>query len=139
MSNILLNIKTDYELLSSLIKVKDLISYAKNNNINTLGVTDSNLFSFMEFYELCKKSNIKPIVGIDITIDNKKIILYAKNFKGYQNLCKIVSEKNTNDLNIEVLKNADIKNAEPNDFTRFPQMKYYLFNGQKAFQAGACR
>ena len=29
---------------------------------------------------------------------------------------------------------ADIKNAEPNDFTRFPQMKYYLFNGQKAFQ-----
>ena len=104
MSNILLNIKTDYELLSSLIKVKDLISYAKNNNINTLGVTDSNLFSFMEFYESCKKSNIKPIVGIDITIDDKKIILYAKNFKGYQNLCKIVSEKNTNDLNIEVLK-----------------------------------
>ena len=105
MSNILLNIKTDYELLTSLIKVKDLISYAKINNISTLGVTDSNLFSFMEFYESCKKNNIKPIVGIDINIDNKKIILYAKNFKGYQNLCKIVSEKNVNELNIDVLKN----------------------------------
>ena len=103
MDNILLNIKTDYELLTSLIKIKDLISYAKKNNISTLGVTDSNLFSFMEFYESCIKNNIKPIVGIDITIDNKRVLLYAKNFNGYQNLCKIVSEKNINELNIDIL------------------------------------
>lgn len=103
MNNILLNIKTDYEFLTSLIKIKDLISYAKKNNIDTLGVTDSNLFSFMEFYESCKKNSIKPIVGIDITIENKKILLYAKNFNGYQNLCKIVSEKNLKELNIDVL------------------------------------
>ena len=103
MNNVLLNIKTDYELLSSLIKVKDLISYAKKNNITILGVTDSNLLSFMEFYESCKKNSIKPIIGIDIIIDNKKVILYAKNFKGYQNLCKIVSEKNLNVLNLDVL------------------------------------
>ncbi len=104
MDNILLNIKTDYELLSSLIKIKDLISYAKENNIKTLGITDSNLFSFMEFYESCKKNNIKPIVGIDLLLDNKRVLLYAKNFKGYQNLCKIVSEKNINELSADVLK-----------------------------------
>ena len=110
MSNVLLNIKTDYEMLSSLIKIDDLINYALKNDIDTLGVTDSNLFSFMEFYNKCKKNNIKPIVGIDIELDNKKFILYARSFNGYKTLCKIVSEKNINGLSIEYLKenNKDI-------------------------------
>ena len=47
MSNILLNVKTDYEMLSSLIKIDDLIDYALKNDIDTIGVTDSNLFSFL--------------------------------------------------------------------------------------------
>lgn len=29
---------------------------------------------------------------------------------------------------------SEIKNAEPNDFHRLPQIKFYIFNGQKAFQ-----
>ena len=104
MSNILLNVKTDYEMLSSLIKIDDLINYALKNDIDTLGVTDSNLFSFIEFYNKCKKNNIKPIIGIDIEFDNKKFILYAHNFNGYKTLCKIVSEKNINGLTIDYLK-----------------------------------
>ena len=103
MSNILLNVKTDYEMLSSLIKIEDLINYAQKNDIDTIGVTDSNLFSFMEFYNKCKKNGIKPIVGIDIELDNKKFILYARNFNGYVELCKIVSEKNVNKLSFEYL------------------------------------
>ena len=110
MSNILLNVKTDYEMLSSLIKIEDLINYALKNDIGSLGVTDSNLFSFMEFYNNCKKNNIKPIIGIDIELDNKKFLLYARNFNGYKSLCKIVSEKNINGLSFEYLKkyNKDI-------------------------------
>ena len=29
---------------------------------------------------------------------------------------------------------SEIKNARPNDFSRLPQVKFYIFNGQKAFQ-----
>ena len=105
MSNILLNVKTDYEMLSSLIKIDDLINYALKNDIDTIGVTDSNLFSFIEFYNKCKKNGIKPVVGIDIEYDNKKFILYARNFNGYKTLCKIVSEKNINGLSYEYLIN----------------------------------
>lgn len=50
-----ISIKTDYEVLKSLIKIKDLITYAKANNINSLGVIDNNLSSSIEFYEECKK------------------------------------------------------------------------------------
>ena len=45
-----ISIKTDYEVLKSLIKIKDLITYAKANNINSLGVIDNNLSSSIEFY-----------------------------------------------------------------------------------------
>ena len=53
-----ISIKTDYEVLKSLIKIKDLITYAKANNINSLGVIDNNLSSSIEFYEECKKNNL---------------------------------------------------------------------------------
>ncbi len=105
MSIIPLNIKTNYELLSSIIKIDDLINYALKNNINVLGITDSNLFSFMEFYESCKKNNIKSVIGIDLEVNDIRFILYAKNFEGYQNLCRIVSQKNIDSLSLENIKN----------------------------------
>ena len=44
MKYIPLNIKTEFDLMNSLIKIDELISYAKNNSINALGITDSNMF-----------------------------------------------------------------------------------------------
>ena len=104
MNYIPLNIKSHYELLRSLIKIDDLVLYAKKNNIKALGITDSNMFSCMEFYNLCIKNDIKPIIGIDINIDDKSIILYARDYKGYISLCNIVSQKNLNTLDINYLK-----------------------------------
>ena len=45
MKYIPINVKTNYELLSSLIKIDDLISFLKANNINCIGITDSNMFN----------------------------------------------------------------------------------------------
>ena len=35
------------------------------------------------------KNNIKPIIGLDVIINDYHIYLYAKNYKGYQNLLKM--------------------------------------------------
>ena len=104
MKYIPINIKTHYQLLSSLIKIDELISYAKNNGITILGVTDSDMFGTMEFIDKCKKNDIKPVIGIDLNIDGLSFILYAINNDGYSNLCRIVSEKNTGSLDFEFLK-----------------------------------
>ncbi len=106
MSYIPLNIKTNYELLSSLIKIDDLVYYAKKNNINALGITDSNMFSCAEFYNRCKESNIKPIIGINIEVENINFLIYAKNYKGYVNLCEIVSSKNINNIKLDFFKDT---------------------------------
>ena len=82
MDYINLGIVLDYTLLSSLIKVDDLISYANKNNIKVLGILNDNLYSTMEFYTKTKKNNIKPIIGIINKQDDKEYYIYPKNYNG---------------------------------------------------------
>ena len=49
MKYIPLNIKTEFSLMNSLIKIDELILYAKNNGFTTLGITDENMFGCYEF------------------------------------------------------------------------------------------
>lgn len=103
MKYIPLNIKTEYELMNSLIKIDELILFAKNNGYTALGVTDKNMFGCYEFIMKCIKNNIKPIVGIEININENDILLYAINYDGYVSLCKIVSKKNISELTEEYI------------------------------------
>lgn len=95
-----LNIKTNYSLLKSLIDIPKLIKRCKELNYNAIAIADENMFGVMEFYKECIKNDIKPIVGLEVKLDEFKILLYAKNYEGYQNLCYISS----NDKSIELLK-----------------------------------
>ena len=96
-----LNITTDYSILSSLIKVNDLVKKAKELGLKAIGISDDNLCYVMEFYNLCIKNDIKPIIGLKVIVNEHDIYLYAKNYKGYQNLCYISS----NDIDLNTIKN----------------------------------
>ncbi len=95
-----LNIKTDYSLLKSLVDIPNLILKCKKLGYTTIGIADENMFGVMQFYKECIKNDINPIIGLEVIIDNMKILLYAKNYKGYQNLCYISS----NDKNIDLIR-----------------------------------
>jgi len=95
-----LYIKTDNSLLDSLIKIDDLISFAINNNINTLTITDNSMYGCLEFYIKCKKNNIKPIIGLEIN----GIVLYAINYDGYKNLIKLSTINSKEEVDLEILK-----------------------------------
>lgn len=84
-----LKITTDYSLLNSLIKINDLIDFLVKKNIYACGICDDNLGGVLEFYFICKKNNIKPIIGLNIKVLDKDIYLYAKNYTGYQNLIRV--------------------------------------------------
>ncbi len=130
MKYIPLNIKTEYDLMNSLIKIDELISYAKNNGINTLGITDENMFGTYEFINKCKNNNIKPIVGIEISINEKSVLIYAKNYQGYVSLCKIVSKKNIGSLELKDLKEYDeniIVVVDYKNYDKYKEMFTYVF------------
>lgn len=97
-------IRTEYSLLSSLIKIDALILKLKKLNITECAICDNNLFGTMEFIKKCKANNIKPVVGLCVSYKNSNILLYAKNINGYHNLIKIETIKNEQEITLEILK-----------------------------------
>ena len=97
-----LYIKTNNSLLTSMIKIDELISFAKKKNIKSLTITDNNMYGVMEFYKACIKEGIKPIIGLEINIDNN-IVLYAKNNIGYKNLIKLSTIQSERTLTLDDL------------------------------------
>ena len=98
MNYIPLRVKTNYSLLTSLIDIEKLILKCKSMNLNAVAICDDNMYGVMEFYKCALKNDIKPIIGLDVTIEEKSILLYAKNYNGYQNLCYISSNDKTYDM-----------------------------------------
>ena len=61
-----------------------------------MALTDlGNLYGAIEFYKECKKRGIKPLIGLDADLgEGKRILLYAENKEGYQNLLLLVTKSN---------------------------------------------
>ncbi len=101
-----LHTHSHYSLLTALPKIKDLVKTAKENEMEALALTDDgNMYGTIEFYKTCKAEDIKPILGVDFFvamrtrhdkqsgIDNRRtrLIMLAKNEKGYKELIKLVT------------------------------------------------
>lgn len=84
-----ISFKSDYSLLKSILKIKDIINYAKDSNAKYVGILDENPYGIIDFYEACQKNNLKCIFGMIVSIGGSKIYLYIKNYNGYQNILKI--------------------------------------------------
>lgn len=104
-----LHTHSHYSLLDGLSKVEDLVALAKKFKMPAVALTDhGNMYGAIEFYKECKKAGIKPIIGCEVYvaerkltdkepgIDNKRyhLILLAKNLQGYKNLMRIVTIAN---------------------------------------------
>lgn len=77
--------------------------------MNAIGLTDhGNMYGAIEFYKLCKKHEVKPILGVEAYIanrtrfdkqagvDNKRyhLTLLSRNMDGYKNLIQLVTKSN---------------------------------------------
>lgn len=86
--------KSSYTLLSSLLKINDIINFAIKNNMQSIALTDINMFGTMEFIKKCQKNNLKPVIGLELQLEEFNIILYAKDYIGYQTLIKLSTIQN---------------------------------------------
>ena len=81
--------KSYYSLLSSMLSIDDIVSFAVNHKISSIALSDDTMYGVMEFIHKCYKVSIKPIIGLSIHLDDGEVVLYCKNYKGYQNLMKL--------------------------------------------------
>ncbi len=85
-----------YGFLESMISPEMLVCAAKENGIQTLGLTDHlYLTGAIEFYERCQAADIQPILGLEIDVHFQDIVgrlsLLAKNKEGWGNLSQLSS------------------------------------------------
>jgi DNA polymerase-3 subunit alpha len=99
-----LHVHSEYSLLDGAIKLPRLISELKKRHQPSIALTDhGNLFGGIEFYDICLKEGIKPILGAELylapqTIKRREksekpwhITILAEDIEGYQNLCRLIS------------------------------------------------
>lgn len=99
----LLYVKSYYSLLSSLLSIDDIINYNLAMKKNNAVICDNNMYGTMEFIKKCQSNNLKPVIGLEVTLEKFKILIYARNYQGYLNMIKICTYQNDNTLNIDKL------------------------------------
>ena len=105
-----LHVHTQYSILDGQASIENLFNRAEELGMPALAMTDhGNMYGVKEFFKFAKKHpNIKPIIGCEIYVSKGDhrikekgyyhLILLAKNYTGYQNLVKIVSEAHINGM-----------------------------------------
>lgn len=96
-----LQVKSAYSLLQSTISVEELVTAAKKRGYQALALTDKNvLYGAVDFYKLCLKNQLKPIVGLTLemqgivkTESSFPLILLAETNQGYQHLVALSTKK----------------------------------------------
>lgn len=140
-----------YTLLKSTLKIDDIIELSCHDNDGIAVLTDYEvMYGAMEFFHKCRTKNIKPIFGLEISLNINDIVsnfvLYAKNDEGFQKLMKLstlinskinITLEDINDKNLfivilgcegvfyELLINNDEKNI--NDYILFFKNNLYDF------------
>lgn len=102
-----LYIRSEYSMLQSTCSIESLVSTASAYGCHSLAVTDEGvMYGALKFYNLCKKNNIKPIIGLKVPyIVNglvSYILLYAMDAQGYKNLMRISSRYKINNSAIDI-------------------------------------
>ena len=81
-----------YSIMLSSISIDEIILFALENKQKHVCLIDKTvMYGVMEFYHKAIQHSLQPIVGISVNEKGKEIYLIAKNYSGYQQLCKISS------------------------------------------------
>ena len=98
-----LHVHSEYSILDSIGKSKDIVSTAKAKGFKSIAITDhGNINAWIKFYIECQNqgNEIKPIYGIEAYLDpynegevekrkNYHITLLAKDLEGWHNILKL--------------------------------------------------
>ena len=95
-----LHLHSEFSLLDSTLRLKQLVERCKKLGMPAVAVTDQfNMFALVKFYQAAVAAGIKPIAGADVLVSNpedpdhsSRLVLLCQNREGYLNLCQLLSK-----------------------------------------------
>ena len=150
MSFVQLQVISSYSLLQSTVTIEALVLKAKERGYQAIALTDYNiLYGIVDFYKMCKKHNIKPLLGLTLDVggiikteENHSILLLAKNAAGYESLLTLSSEKmllaETERLTIDQIKehSRNLIAVTPGEKG---EVEHFLLQNEKKSCSSCCR
>ncbi|MCB1586074.1 MAG: DNA polymerase III subunit alpha [Xanthomonadales bacterium] len=97
-----LNIHSEFSIVDSTIRVKQIVAHAQQNNIPGIGVCDlNNMFAAVKFYKAAVAAGIKPILGAEVLVLDEHENIYSMTFlcmnhQGYLNLSELIAQAHQN-------------------------------------------
>jgi len=100
MSFVHLRVHTEYSLVDSTIRIKQLMPAVEEAGMPAVAMTDqNNLFGMVKFYRAARGQGLKPIFGVDILLEDEDdetllyhMILLCQNNAGYHNVTTLISK-----------------------------------------------
>ncbi|MDB6066158.1 MAG: polymerase [Pedosphaera sp.] len=87
-----LRVHSHYSFLDSTLSPAAIVNLAKQHDMAAVALTDTgNLHGAVEFALSAKQAGIKPILGVEISLDKKPLLLYVESASGYHNLNRLLS------------------------------------------------
>jgi DNA-directed DNA polymerase III PolC len=94
MSFVLPGCRSNFSLLWGTAFPEQLAARAAEMGLEHLGLADSdNLYGAIDFYHACRDRGINPLIGVRLTTTLGTLHLVAQNHAGYQNLCRLVTQR----------------------------------------------
>ena len=89
-----LNVKSYYSFLNSTLSVEDIVRLACEQGQSAVAMMDQgNLHGAVPFYQCAQEQGIQPMIGAEVGVDGKPLLLYVENDIGYRNLCHLLSAR----------------------------------------------
>ena len=115
-----LHVHSQFSILESSARIQDLIRECCRLGMRSIALTDKYVMSgAVQFYRQSKAAGIRPLTGCEICLRSEgapgqggsfsHLVLLAKNKKGYENLCRLVSISHIRAEAAEVPPYAEIK------------------------------
>ena len=107
-----LTVHSYYSLMWGTCSPEEICAAAKKRGYRHLAITDTNnLYGLWPFLKSCKRENITPIVGAELTDPETgyRAVCLVKNDRGFRNLCRIITRRHIDavfDLKSAILNHA---------------------------------
>jgi error-prone DNA polymerase len=83
-----------YSFLDSTLSPAAIVALAKRHGLPAVALTDTgNLHGAVEFVQAARQAALKPVLGAELRVDGKLLLLYVESARGWHNLCRLLSKK----------------------------------------------